>query len=400
MRNSDGFALTGRLVFPVESPPLAGGTVVVAGERIVAVAPAARRRADVDLGNVAILPGLVNTHTHLDLSGLRGKCPPQADFTKWLRQVIAHRRSQTPEQQSDDISAGLAECLATGTTLVGDIASMGSSRPALSTAPLRSTVFFELLGIGDEAIANMCKEVVAWLAKCPPGAGCRAGLSPHAPYSTNAALYQAAADLAAERNLPLATHLAETTDELQFLADGTGPFLAFLKELGVWRGGIWHERPQDYVKRFGLFARHFLLVHCNFLPVDTPIPSEGTIVYCPRTHAAFGHAPHPFREFLRRGVRVALGTDSLASNPDLDLLAEMRFIHDLYPDFPGDALLRMGTLSGAEALGWAEETGSLTAGKSADLVVVPLPDADGEPHRLLFDARSPVARTMFRGAWR
>src|SRR5207247_1775571 len=125
-----------------------------------------------------------------------------------------------------------------------------------------------------------------------------------------------------------------------------------------------------------------------------------TIVYCPRTHAAFGHLPHPFRDFLQRGVRVALGTDSLASNPDLSILSEMRFIHERYPDFPGDTLLRMGTLSGAEALGWADETGSLTPGKSADLVVVPLANKEGDPYRLLFHSETKVARTLFRGHWR
>ncbi len=129
------------------------------------------------------------------------------------------------------------------------------------------------------------------------------------------------------------------------------------------------------------------------------MPPHSSIVYCPRTHAAFGHPPHPFREFLQRGVRVALGTDSLASNPDLDILAEMRFIHERYPDFPGDALLRMGTLSGAEALGWADECGSLTPGKSADLAIVPLPNEEGDPFDLLLKSQSRVSRTMFRGQW-
>jgi cytosine/adenosine deaminase-related metal-dependent hydrolase len=149
----------------------------------------------------------------------------------------------------------------------------------------------------------------------------------------------------------------------------------------------------------GNSARGVLYIHANFLPPDTPIPPHGTIVYCPRTHAAFGHPTHPFRDFLKRGVRVALGTDSLASNPDLSVLAEMRFVHAHYPDVPGDTILRMGTLSGAEALGWADETGSLTPGKSADFVVVPLPDAEGDPYQLLLESRAPVAGTMFRGAW-
>ena len=143
------------------------------------------------------------------------------------------------------------------------------------------------------------------------------------------------------------------------------------------------------------------LHHCNHLAPSTRIPRNSTIVYCPRTHAAFRHPTHPFREFLQRDVRVCLGTDSLASNPDLDILAEARFVHAKYPDFPGDALLKMITLSGAEALGWANETGSLEPGKSADFVVVPLPDREAsDPHELLFADHAADRRTMFRGQWR
>src|SRR5204863_6035500 len=144
-----------------------------------------------------------------------------------------------------------------------------------------------------------------------------------------------------------------------------------------------------------------LLIHCNYLPPHTRfIGPNQSIVYCPRTHAAFRHPTHPFREFLARGVRVCLGTDSLASNPDLDILAEARFVRQWYPDFPGETLLRMVTLAGAEALGWADQIGSLEAGKSADLVVVPLPDREAaDPHELLFADHPRDRRTMFRGAW-
>jgi cytosine/adenosine deaminase-related metal-dependent hydrolase len=124
------------------------------------------------------------------------------------------------------------------------------------------------------------------------------------------------------------------------------------------------------------------------------------VVYCPRTHAAFGHAPHPFRELLARGVRVALGTDSLASNPDLDVLAEARFLHARYPNVPGHVLLHLATLAGAEALGRQDEAGSLTAGKSADLVVVPLAaEEPADPHELVLDSSRPVAAVLFRGEW-
>ena len=130
------------------------------------------------------------------------------------------------------------------------------------------------------------------------------------------------------------------------------------------------------------------------------MPPGSTMIYCPRTHAAFGHAPHPFVQWLERGVRVALGTDSLASNPDLNVLAEARFLHGRYPNVSGSALLRMATLSGAEALGWQDETGSLAVGKSADLVVVPLPAEDmADPHALLLASSLPVEAVMWRGQW-
>src|SRR5262249_13363073 len=138
----------------------------------------------------------------------------------------------------------------------------------------------------------------------------------------------------------------------------------------------------------------------NYLPWTSYYPDNCGLVYCPRTHAAFGHPRHSFREFLRCGIRVALGTDSLASNPDLNLLAEARYVYERYPDVPGETLLRMATLSGAGVLGWADETGSLTPGKSADLVVLPLPDVDvADPYKLVFDSDTSVRAVLFRGHW-
>jgi cytosine/adenosine deaminase-related metal-dependent hydrolase len=388
------WTLTARYVFPVAGPPLANGVVVVAGERIAAVEPPGRR-ADVDLGNVAVVPGFVNAHTHLDLTGLRGRCPPTPDFTRWLRGVIAHRRTQTPEQIDRDISAGLAECLAAGTTLVGDIAAAGASWETLAKAPVRAVVFRELLGLPRERAQQAWRDLLLWQTAHPATETCRPGVSPHAPYSVHLGVVRAAA----WNGWPVAIHLAETREELQLLASRSGPFRDFLESLGVWEPAGLAKSAAEVLRR----SRRSpcpLYVHGNYLPVDSPIPAHGTVIYCPRTHAAFGHPPHPFRAFLDRGVRVALGTDSLASNPDLDLLAEARFLRSFYPDLAGAALLRVATLSGAEALGWADVTGSLEPGKSADLAVVPLPDADAaDPHDLLFGGTAPAARTLFRGRW-
>jgi aminodeoxyfutalosine deaminase len=389
---------TARWVFPVSGPPLERGVLVISGDRIVAAAKRGRVTADSDFGNAAIVPGFVNAHTHLDLTGARGLTPPTPEFTEWLRKVIAYRKSRTPEQVDEDIQAGIAECLARGTTLVGDIAAEGRSWDALCIAPLRAVVFHELIGVSDERAAVAWERFDWWKKSSDPTDSCRPGVSPHAPYSVSTSLYA----WAATASLPLAIHLAETREELNLLGEHCGPLLPFLKELGAWIPEKLMESSRSIVKlkydEYPSTNHPFLFVHSNYLSPETRILPIGSVVYCPRTHAAFGHPPHPFREFLARSVRVALGTDSLASNPDLSLLSEARFIASRYPDFDRATLIRMATLSGAEALGWAKEAGSLDAGKSADFAIVPLPDRDeADPHELLFNSELPVRSTWFRG---
>jgi len=398
------------------------GTITVMGERILDVKPAGARSADIDFGNAAIFPGLVNAHTHLDLSGLRGKCPPAGDFTGWLRAVIRHRRALALEQVQSDIAAGLAEALRFGTTLLGDISAQGQSWPHLVRSPVRAVVFHELLGLTTERARQVWDDMLEWLPWRAETTTCRNGLSPHAPYSVRRSLFEQAAqfvgttlslvqqstsqDTCAEamrqiqvgsHRLPVAIHLAETRAELELLQDHSGPFVDFLAEVGVWDPDGLMPSAQAIIDCFRDLP-HVLWIHANYLDPHTDIGPGGTIVYCPRTHAAFGHPPHPFRDFMKRGIRVALGTDSLASNPDLDVLAEARFVHERHPDLPGAELLRMATLHGAEALGFENETGSLTPGKSADFVVLPLPDRDtADPHELIFASDLCLQETFYRG---
>jgi cytosine/adenosine deaminase-related metal-dependent hydrolase len=390
---AETLTLTARWVFPVSSPPLERGLVTVAGDRIAAVGPHGSRTADVDLGDVAIIPGLVNTHTHLDLTGARGLIPPTPDFTAWLRQVIAYRRQRAPEPVQADVQAGIVESVRHGTTLVGDIAADGTSWDDLADAPMRAVVYYELLGLQYYRAQSARRAAAQFNRGRQIWSTLRFGYSPHAPYSFNYNLLRGSTWL-----WPSAIHLAETTAELELLERHSGPFVSFLAELGVWDPtGL--ARSVEHVIELTKSGREpILYVHCNYLSPDAPIPPHSTVVYCPHTHAAFGHAPHPFRAFLNRGVRVALGTDSLASNPDLSVLSEARFLHDRHPDLPGAALLRMATLSGAEALGWADATGSLEAGKSADFAVVPLPPQnEPDPHILLFVSDRPVRETWFCG---
>jgi cytosine/adenosine deaminase-related metal-dependent hydrolase len=397
----DSFTLAARWIFPVDSPPLKDGTITICAERIQAVDPHGTRRADEDLGNVAILPGFANAHTHLDLSGLKNRIQPGIDFLQWLRMVVAHRRSLTLEQTAKNIQAGIDQCIKHGTTLVGDIASQGLSWPLLVESPIRSVVFYELLGLPQERAEQVEREARIWLAEHPGTATCRPGLSPHAAYSVRVSLFEAAFQMARDQRLPLATHLAETREELELLEHRRGPFVDFLKELGVWDPEGLLGDLED-VFHLGSRLPNFLVIHGNYLSDDAllTIHRSPTVVYCPRTHAAFGHGLHPFQRILAEGGRVALGTDSLASNPDLDVLAEARFIHKYYPNVPGETLLRMITLSGAEALGWDKETGSLTPGKSADMVVLPLPQHDElDPYSLIFESSTHIEKVMCFGRW-
>jgi aminodeoxyfutalosine deaminase len=397
---ADTMSLTARWIFPVSGPPLEGGTIAISGQCIQAVESHGWRAADLDLGNVAILPGLVNAHTHLDLSGLKGRLPPTSDFVRWLRGVVQHRRSLSAQQVVDDIRAGVAECIRTGTTLIGDIASQGWSWPVLAQAPVRAVIFYELLGLANDRAKVAESQARQWLVEHFATPTCRPGISPHAPYSVRSSLFEASFEIAKSHHVALASHISETPEELKLLEDQRGPLVEFLSDLGVWEREGLIPGVETLLRQDSDF--NFLLIHGNYLKVDQlpKLSAKTTVIYCPRTHAAFGHAPHPFREILAAGGRVALGTDSLASNPDLNLLAEAQFIHSSFPDFPGDQLLRMLTLSGAEALGWENETGSLAAGKSADLIVLPLPDRDVEdPHQLIFESDFPVSKVMWRGSW-
>jgi cytosine/adenosine deaminase-related metal-dependent hydrolase len=351
------------------------------------------------VGNAAVIPGLVNAHTHLDLSGLRGRCHPGPDFTDWLRGVIAHRRARTPAQVHADICAGLAEAIASGTTLLADISAGGQSWDILAEAPIRAVVFYEMLGLTEARAAQSLAEARAWLESHPATPTCRPGLSPHAPYSVRASLFHAVAKM--DPAPPIAVHAYETRAELELLRTHTGPFVRFLSDLGAWDPAGLLPDEEDVVRVFtGPGPK--LFVHGNYFGPRPSLPRGASVVYCPRTHAAFRHQRHLFSEQLQAGVRVALGTDSLASNPDLDVLAEARFIreHNSPEVIADDTLLALATLDGARALGWGHETGSLTPGKSADLVVLSLPPDDSEnPHDLVLRTAAPVRGVLCRGRW-
>ncbi|KAA5547333.1 amidohydrolase family protein [Roseiconus nitratireducens] len=345
---------------PIDRPPIRSGVIQVVDHRIVQVQSdqhsAVASGRTVDLGDVAVLPRLVNAHTHLEFSDCRLPIGnPGIRLSEWIGQVIAARGQASAQQRRERIAAGVAESEAAGVGLIGDIATTPSVYPVRRHSGIVS--FAEVLGLsaerGEERL-SAAEEHRRSLQGMP--AVWRA-VSPHAPYSTPERLVGRCVDLARRWDGPVAMHLAESPDERRLLISGDGPFADTLKAGGLWREGLFPTASQRPVADLiELLARspRALLVHGNDLRQDEiELLSRllnVSVVYCPRTHAFFGYDRHPVDRLLRAGVRVALGTDSRASNPDLNLWREVQFLLRKRPDLDPHRVLEMATVSGADAL--------------------------------------------------
>jgi cytosine/adenosine deaminase-related metal-dependent hydrolase len=231
----------------------------------------------------------------------------------------------------------------------------------------------------------------------------QAGLSPHAPYTVHPDLMAGAVSLSRRYACPIAMHVAESREEIRLLARGDGPFADLLRERGVWRPELFGGRAIGELLRTLAGAWRVLVVHGNYLTAEdrelvAAHAERMSVIYCPRTQAWFGHDAYPLAEMLAAGVPVALGTDSRASNPDLSLLAEMRYIARHHPAVRPAEILELGTLAGARALGQAADHGSIAPGRAADLIAVALPaQISGDPHAALFDDEAEVAQVWLAG---
>ena len=416
---TDTLTLRAAYVLPHRDKVIDGGWIEIGGSRIVEGGnglPKRDRGRVVDLGNAAVIPGLVNAHTHLELSDLQGKIPPPKSFTQWLGHILAFRRREAGKPLDHAVEKGVSLSLESGTTTVADISSTGDSLHVLPNLPIRKRVFREVICLEPEKVSGVMEGAirdVGAIRRVAPtknavGAYCdvsllSAGLSPHAPYTACPKLYLGCALFAQGSDLLLCTHVCETLEEVEFLREGTGSFAIMLKALNMLEGwkppGMY---PLEYLKSTGALKGPWLLVHCNYLSgkeIKIIEETASSVVYCPRSHRYFGHREHPFQDLLKRGINVALGTDSLASNQSLSILDEMRFLHENYPGLDPVEIFSMTTEGGAKALRLEEKIGRLIPGMEADLTAIELPQgsvgAGLKPARTIYERLlSPEARVI------
>lgn len=389
-------------VVPVTAPPIRDGFVEVREGRIANVGPASDHsfadREIVDLGASVLLPGLVNPHTHLELTCYHGMIAP-APLWSWLESLIRLRAAKGQlEREADAVVDGAWRSLRYGVTCVGDISRRNIAWAHLKTIPLRKVCFVEVLSAAQDPPRDIV-ELRCALDKIEEDELLTAGVSPHSPYTVPPDQIREAVLLAAERGRPWCAHWAETLEEVAFLEGRSSdppPLLTKAVELA----GVPSPRtsPMAYLADCAGGCPSGTLAHCNYLDdadIGRLAAAGHVVVYCPRAHHFFGHRSHAFQRMRAAGVTVALGTDSAASNTDLDLLSEVRFIAENVPDPPPPAdLLRMVTLDAAAALGLRDEIGSLEVPKAADLAAFACPPETADPLATLVRKR-----TALRGVW-
>lgn len=381
-----------RWVLPVSAAPIADGTVVVDGATIAWVGPRgdAPPGKDVDLGDAVLAPGLVNAHCHLELTVMRGFLEGLG-FREWILRLTTGKRSVlTREDLLDSARLGVLEGIRSGVTTYADTCDSGVAFDAMLEAGVRGIMYQEVFGPDPRQRDASMAELRGKIERLRPRATgtVQVGISPHAPYTVSDELFAAVADYARSESLPVAVHIAESEAESDLVTRGDGAFADGLRRRGI------DVRPRatspiDLLRRSGLLDVRPLLIHAvrtDAGDVAAVKEADAAIAHCPVSNAKLGHGIAPLLAYLNAGIRVGLGSDSVASNNRMDLLAEAHAatLMQSAATRRADALtaheaLELATLGGARALGMADRIGSLEAGKDADLAAFALRGASALP---------------------
>lgn len=372
-------------ILPIDAPPIRNGWVEVEDGRILAVGtePRTKNREPRTTNHeqrTVVLPALVNAHTHLELSWMEGLVPPGDAMPSWAARLIAERSeanlTHAAEGRRNAVVRAIEAANATGTVLVGDVTNALEACGPLADSALWATVFYELLGFRSDDPAGLVKAAKERLSDVPRSDRLRATVVPHAPYSVSPALFGAIA--ASADGEPVSVHLGESAEEVQFLRDGQGPWRDLLERLGAWTPD-WIPPgcgPVEYMARLGLLNDRLIAVHgvqFSEQELGRLANAGATLVTCPRSNKWTGAGMAPVQRFFASGVRVAVGTDSLASVEDLNMFNELAEVRRQAPNVPAGEILKSATLNGAIALGFGAELGSITPGKRAKLLEVTVP---------------------------
>ncbi len=367
-------------VVPISAPPIARGVVVVDGDRIAYVGPAdgAPEGRDEQLGDVILMPGLVNAHCHLELTAMRGFLE-DLEFRRWILRLTAARRAVLDRDALlDSARYGLEEGIRAGVTTYADTCDSGVVMQAMREAGVRGIMYQEVFGPDP----SQCEESIRGLRERVAGLRyletplVRVGVSPHAPYTVSDDLFRATASLAREQHLPVAIHIAESALEHQLVVEGSGGFADGWRRRGI-AVAPRARSPIALLASLDVLSAQPLLIHCVRVDADDIQAIAGArcgVAHCPASNAKLGHGIAPVDELLAAGVPVGLGSDSMASNNRIDLLEEARLAllaqrarlssHDM-PD--AATVLEMATVGGAAAIGLSDTIGTLDPGKQADL---------------------------------
>ncbi len=386
--------------------PIEDAAVAVADGTITAAGPWDKLRSDkagevVDLGDHVLLPGLINAHCHLDYTGMRGSIPPPSSFAEWVRAINERKAVLQAEDYLRAIADGFAEAAAFGTTTLCNLEAFPELLVQIPRPRLRTWWFAEMLDVRGRVdagelharIAAVFAEREGWLGGI--------GLAPHAPFTASAELYADAAAVAREHQLPLTTHLAESHEEMEMFANAKGSLFEFLRSIGRPTGDCGGATPLAVFLATGVFDERWIVAHLNELTVDD-LQLLGTgpkfhVVHCPRSHAYFRHSPFKMHELRALGFNICVGTDSLASNSDLSLFAELRQLRRDNASLRAVDLLEMVTINPARALNEEDSLGCLAPGFHADLIAIPVTTTPGELLDAVIDFEGAVPWTMVAG---
>jgi cytosine/adenosine deaminase-related metal-dependent hydrolase len=398
-----------RWVLPVASPPIGGGWVAIDRGRVVAVghgrpADGADER---HLGDVALMPGLVNAHTHLELSYLHDEVPPASEFVTWIRSVMAARRQRPDPRAADIVDAidrAIVESRASGTAVVGDISNTLVTFEPLARSALAAIVFYELIRFNAPDPRALVDAATAEIEALVPTEWVRASLAAHGPYSVAPLVLREIREAVDREALrPCSVHLSESVEETEFIRTGLGSWRRLLEDVGAW-DPAWTPpgvSPVQFLDEAGFLGANVLAVHGVQMTLDDlgRLKARGTtLVTCPRSNGHTGAGAPPIQDFYDAGVRVAIGTDSLASSPDLNVFAELATMRALAPAVPATALLESATIQGARALGFDADYGTIEPAKRARLIAVDLsPDVDDVEEYLVSGIRPAQIRWIDEG---